>query len=294
MSNILKKLMLNSVKMAVRLGPVALLTVLLSLALIPQVEPPTAYRVGPKDVLQIDVYGVDALRNLEVTVSEVGKITLPLLGEVAVDGLTKSEVEQKLIGLLSESTLRNPHLTVLIKNYQSKVVYLIGAVQKPGVYPLLSRQTLLETIVEAGGPATNAGKEIIVVRKQDGGEGTSLRLSLEDLMYNVNARLDIPLQPNDIINIPADREVVIYVLGAVKSPGALAVKLSSIPSLLKVITKAGGFSDRANQGDVRIRRTDAQGVEKEIRVNAREILRGKKKDFPLEPEDVIIVGESIF
>jgi polysaccharide export outer membrane protein len=294
MSNILKKLMLNAVKISIRLGPVVWLTVLLSLSLMSQTQPPSEYRVGSKDVLQIDVYGVDSLRNLEVTVSEVGKITLPLLGEVDVNGLTKSEVEQKLVGLLSQSILRNPQVTVLIKSYQSKVVYLIGAVQKPGVYPLLSRQTLLETIVQAGGPAINAGKEVIVVRKQDGGEGNSLRLSLEDLMYNVDARFDIPLQPNDIINIPADREVVIYVLGAVKSPGALTVKLSSVPSLLKAITKAGGFSDRANQGDVRIRRTDARGVEKEIKVNARDIIRGKKKDVPLEPEDVIIVGESIF
>jgi len=279
-----------------RLVLAVFLSIFLSLAVFPQAQTlvPTEFRVGPKDVLQIDVYGVDSLRNLEVTISEVGKMTLPLLGEVDVNGLTKSEVEQKLVRLLSESVLRNPQVTVLIKQYQSKVVYLIGAVQKPGVYPLLSRQTLLETIVAAGGPAINAGLEIIVVRKQNGGEGTSLRLSLEDLMFKADARLDIPLQPNDIINIPADREVVIYVLGAVKNPGALTVKLSSVPSLLKAITKAGGFSDRANQGDVRIRRTNPQGVEKEIRVNARDIVRGKKKDVPLEPEDVIIIGESIF
>ncbi|MCJ7611521.1 MAG: polysaccharide biosynthesis/export family protein [Candidatus Aminicenantes bacterium] len=279
-----------------RLVLAVFLSIFLPLAVFPQAQTlvPTEFRVGPKDVLQIDVYGVDSLRNLEVTISEVGKMTLPLLGEVDVNGLTKSEVEEKLVRLLSESTLRNPQVTVLIKQYQSKVVYLIGAVQKPGVYPLLSRQTLLETIVAAGGPAINAGLEIIVVRKQNGGEGTSLRLSLEDLMIKADARLDIPLQPNDIINIPADREVIIYVLGAVKNPGALTVKLSSVPSLLKAITKAGGFSDRANQGDVRIRRTNPQGVEKEIRVNARDIVRGKKKDVPLEPEDVIIIGESIF
>jgi len=283
-------------KTTMRLVLAVFLAIFLSLAVFPQAQTlvPIEFRVGPKDVLQIDVYGVDSLRNLEVTISEVGKMTLPLLGEVDVNGLTKSEVEQKLVRLLSESVLRNPQVTVLIKQYQSKVVYLIGAVQKPGVYPLLSRQTLLETIVAAGGPANNAGLEIIVVRKQNGGEGTSLRLSLEDLMFKADARLDIPLQPNDIINIPADREVVIYVLGAVKNPGALTVKLSSVPSLLKAITKAGGFSDRANQGDVRIRRTNPQGVEKEVRVNVRDIIRGKKKDVPLEPEDVIIIGESIF
>ncbi len=281
-------------RIALIFGFISFLTLALSFSAFSQTSTLSEYRIGPKDVLQLDVYGVEALRNLDVTVSEVGKITLPLLGEVDINGLTKSDVEQKLVRLLSASILRNPQVTVLIKEYQSKVVYLIGAVQKPGVYPLLSRQTLIETIVQAGGPATNAGKEIIVVRKENGGEGSSLRISLEDLMFKADSRLDIPLQPNDIINIPADREVIIYVLGAVKNPGALTVKLSSIPSLLKAITKAGGFSDRANQGDVRIRRTNPQGVEKEIRVNARDIIRGKKKDIPLEPEDVIIIGESIF
>jgi len=114
------------------------------------------------------------------------------------------------------------------------------------------------------------------------------------LMYNVDGRLDIPLQPDDVVNVPADRNVTVYILGAVKSPGALEVKLSSLPTLLKAITKAGGFTDRANQRAVRIRRTDDQGVEREIKVNVRDIINGRKKDIPLEPEDVIIVKESIF
>jgi len=252
------------------------------------------YRVGPKDVLQVDVYGVEALTNLEVTISEVGRITLPLLGEVDINGLTKSEVEAKLAGLLRATFLRNPQVTVLIKQYQSRVVYIIGAVQKPGIYPLLSRQTLLETLVTAGGPTPAAGPEVIVVRKSSGEEGRSLRIPLQSLMYKVDSRLDIPLQPNDVVNVPADRNVTVYILGAVKSPGALEVKLSSLPTLLKAVTKAGGFTDRANQRDVRIRRTDARGEETEIKVNVRDIITGRKKDVPLEPEDVIIVRESIF
>jgi polysaccharide export outer membrane protein len=252
------------------------------------------YRIGPKDVLQVNVYGVESMTNLDVTVSEVGRITLPLLGEVDVNGLTKSEVEERLVRLLKDSFLRNPQVTVLIKQHQSRVVYIIGAVQKPGVYPLLSRQTLLETLVNAGGPTPQAGLEVIVVRKQGGESGTSLNIPLQSLMYKVDPRLDIPLQPDDVINVPADRNMIVYILGAVKNPGAMEVKMSSMPTLLKAVTKAGGFTDRANQRDVRVRRTDAQGVEQEFRVNVRDIIRGKKKDMPLEPEDVIIVGESIF
>ncbi len=286
--------MMRLISLKSRVRPGFILFSLLAIGLFSQVSVMDEYRVGSKDVLQVDVYGVESLTNLEVTVSEMGRITLPLLGEVDVNGLTKSEVEEKLVRLLKDSFLRNPRVTVLIKQYQSRVVYMIGAVLKPGIFPLLGSQNLLEMLVLAGGPTPQAGPEVILIRKQDGKEGMSLRIPLQSLMSNLDSRLDIPLQPGDVVNVPADRNIVVYILGAVKTPGALEVKLSSMPTLLKAITKAGGFTDRANQRDVRVRRVDAQGVEKEVRVNVRDIIRGKKKDMRLEPEDVIIVGESIF
>ena len=286
--------MMRLISLKSRVRPGFILFSLLAIGLFSQVSVMDEYRVGSKDVLQVDVYGVESLTNLEVTVSAMGRITLPLLGEVDVNGLTKSEVEEKLVRLLKDSFLRNPRVTVLIKQYQSRVVYMIGAVLKPGIFPLLGSQNLLEMLVLAGGPTPQAGPEVILIRKQDGKEGMSLRIPLQSLMSNLDSRLDIPLQPGDVVNVPADRNIVVYILGAVKTPGALEVKLSSMPTLLKAITKAGGFTDRANQRDVRVRRVDAQGVEKEVRVNVRDIIRGKKKDMRLEPEDVIIVGESIF
>ncbi|MFW6161019.1 MAG: polysaccharide biosynthesis/export family protein, partial [Acidobacteriota bacterium] len=126
------------------------------------------------------------------------------------------------------------------------------------------------------------------------GSNTSLKISVEDLIIKGDPQLNIPLLPNDIINIPVDETVQIYVFGQVRNPGALNVKRSNIPTLLRAIAQAGGFSDRASKGGVIIKRKDENGEEREIKVNVKDIIKGKKKDIQLKENDVIYVPESIF
>jgi polysaccharide export outer membrane protein len=254
----------------------------------------TEYRVGPKDLLEVTAMGVPEINKLVVRVSEEGRITLPLVGEVDVNNLTQSEVERKLIGMLGEKYVINPQVTVFILEYKSKRVSILGAVEKPGPYELLGRQTVMSVISQAGGMTRDAGNEIIVIRQMADGSSTSLRISIDDLFVKGEAKLNIPLEPNDIINIPVDKIVMIYVFGQVKNPGALQVKRSNIPTLLQAIAQAGGFSDRAGKGGIKIRRKDAAGREVEISVNAKNILKGKAKDIPLMENDTVYVPESLF
>lgn len=251
------------------------------------------YRVGAKDLLEISVFGLSEL-NKTVRVSEDGKITLPLLGEIEVEGLTKAELERKLSQLLEERYLQNPQVTVFIREYQSKKVSVLGGVTKPGPYELLGRQTLLQVISEAGGFNENAGNEIIVIRQHQDGTSTSLKISKDDLIERGDAKLNIPLEPNDIVNIPLDKTVFIYVFGQVKNPAALSVKKSNMPTLLQAIAHAGGFSERASKGRVLIKRIDKDGKEQQIRVNVKDIIKGKRKDIQLLENDVVYVPETIF
>lgn len=252
------------------------------------------YRVGPKDLLEVTALGVAEIQKLVVRVSEDGRITLPLLGEVDVNNLTQSEVERKLVRILGEKYLVNPQVTVFILEYKSKRVNILGAVEKPGPYELLGRQTLMSIISQAGGMTRDAGNEIIVLRQLADGSATSIRISVDDLFVKGDAKLNLALEPNDIVNIPVDKVVTIYVFGQVKNPGALQVKKSGLPSLTQAIAQAGGFSDRAARGSVRIRRKTASGQEIEIKVNARDILKGKLKDIPLMENDTVYVPESLF
>jgi len=251
------------------------------------------YRIGPKDLLEISVFGLDDL-NTTVRVSEEGKITLPLLGEVKVQGLTKTEVEKELARLLEKKYLQNPQVTVFIKEYQSKRVSVLGAVQKPGPYELLGRQTLLQIISEAGGMTEDAGETIIIIRQLADGSSKTLRIPAEELIVKGDAKLNIVLQPGDIINIPVDKIVHVYVFGQVRNPGALAVKRSHIPTLLQAIAQAGGFGERASKGGVLIKRINKEGQEIQIKVNVKDIIKGKKKDIQLQENDVVFVPETIF
>jgi len=271
----------------------ALLFILLPFLVVSQEKFTQEYRIGPKDLLEISVFGADELSRT-VRVSEDGKVTLPLLGEVLVDGLTKSEVEKKLGQLLGEKYVQNPQVTVFIREYQSKRVSVLGAVEKPGPYQLLGRQTLMQIMSEAGGLTRDAGNEIVIIRQLPDGSSTSLRISIDDLFLKGDAKLNVPMEAGDIVTVPVDKPVVVYVFGQVKNPGALQVKKSNIPTLLQVIAQAGGFTDRASKGGVIIKRKDETGKEKEIKVNVRSILKNKVKDVQLLENDTIYVPESLF
>jgi polysaccharide export outer membrane protein len=167
-------------------------------------------------------------------------------------------------------------------------------VSDPGYYELLGRQTLLQVISQAGGMTEDAGEEIIVIRQQENGSNTALKISIEDLVVEGDVELNIFLQPGDIINIPIDKIVHVYVFGQVKNPGALEVKKSNIPTLLQAIAQAGGFSERASKGGVVIKRIKDDGKEMQTKVNVKDIIKGKEKDIQLLENDVVFVPESIF
>jgi polysaccharide export outer membrane protein len=88
--------------------------------------------------------------------------------------------------------------------------------------------------------------------------------------------------------------IQIYVTGQVKNPSALEVRKSNIPTLLRAIAQAGGFSERANKGDVIIKRIDETGKEVKIKVNVNDIIKGKSRDVQLQENDVVIVPERLF
>jgi len=269
------------------------LTMFFSGVLFSQEQFVTEYRMGPKDLLEITVIGFEDL-NRQYRISEDGKIGLPYLGDVEVQGLTKSELEKRLAELLKEKYLENPQVTVVIVEHQSRKVYLIGAVTTPGPYDLMGRLTLLKLISQAGGLSAGAGSEIIIMRLLPDGSKTSLKISVEDLILKGDASLDIPLQPEDIISIPVDKIVQIYVTGQVRTPGALSVRKSNIPTLLRSIAQAGGFAERASKRSVIIKRIEESGKEIKIQANVDDIIKGKSKDIQLQENDIVIVPEKLF
>lgn len=257
----------------------------------PQENKDYSYNIGPKDLITISVFDVPDL-NITVRISEDGTIVLPLLGRVEAGGLTRFQLENKLAGLLEEKYLKNAQVTVFIKEYHSKTVSVIGEVAKPGPYELIGKQTLLQVISAAGGLSERPSDSIIVIRTYKNGKSLSLTINLDDLMVKGDPRLNIPLSAGDIVNVPGERFVDVYVFGQVKDPGHIKVKKNGTATLLKVIAQAGGFGERARKSVVTITRR-VNGKEVKIKVNVKKILKGRIADFIIKSGDIVHVPESI-
>ena len=252
-----------------------------------------AYRIGPGDLLELKVFQVEELSQT-VRVSEDGSITLPLLGRVMVEGLTQEGVVQKLTELLQAKYVKNPQVTIFIKEYKNQQVAVIGAVEKAGSYELVGRKNLLQIISMAGGLKDTAGNEIFILREGPDGQSSTIPIDLKELMVNSNPALNVPIEPNDVINVPVDKEIRVFVMGRVTRPGAVKAKLSEGITLLQAIADAGGLAEGAKEGSITITRKDKAGKEQKIKVNLKDIIKGKKKDIKLQEGDVVFVPESFW
>jgi polysaccharide biosynthesis/export protein len=252
-----------------------------------------AYRIGPGDLLEVRVFEVEQLSQT-VRVSEDGTITLPLLGRVQVGGLTQEGVTRTLTELLQAKYVKNPQVTIFIREYKNQQVAVIGAVVNAGSYELVGRRNLLQIISMAGGFDGTAGNQVFILREGPDGQTSTIAIDLKDLLVNGNQALNVPIEPNDVINVPVDREVRVFVMGRVNHPGEVKAKFSEGLSLLQAIAGAGGLAEGAKPSSVTIKRKGPNGNEVQFKINLKDILRGKKMDMRLTEGDVVFVPESFW
>lgn len=249
------------------------------------------YRIGPEDLIEISVFNVPEL-NKTLRVGQDGFIRLALVGKIQVSGMTRFDLEEKLAQLLEKKYLKNPQVTVFIKEYKSQSISIIGAVSDPGIYKLFGAKTLLNALTMAGGLTQEEDGRAIVIRQYRDNRTGSLKIDLDALMLGENPDLNIPLQAGDVINIPPRQRMSVYVFGQVKKPGEVKVHESGRATLLQAIASAGGFTERARKRGILIRRI-VDGKEEKIIVNAIRILKGRDTNFLLREGDIVHVPESI-
>jgi polysaccharide export outer membrane protein len=249
------------------------------------------YRIGPKDLVQIQVFEVPEL-NVERRVGENGAINLPLIGDVAAAGLTQEELSARLKTLLESKYVQRASTNVEVREFRSKPISVIGAVKQPGNLALSGRWTLLEAITAAGGLAESHGKLIYVLRRADNGLSDQVAIDADDLFVRADPRANIPIFANDLINVSPVVEVTVYCLGEVGQPGALTFKSTERISVLSVIARAGGLTDRA-ASKILVRRAQSAGGP-EIAIDYKRLLAGKEQDVLLAEGDVVVVKESFF
>jgi polysaccharide export outer membrane protein len=247
------------------------------------------YVIGGGDLLKIMVYDNPDLTT-ETRVSNDGKITFPLIGELLANGSTAIELESKIARLLENGYIVKPQVSVFIEEYKSKKVSVLGEVAKPGLVVLRGAYSLVEAISDAGGITPNAGDVLVIQRKigkgsADKGSGVAkedvtLIVDLKKLFEEGDVTANVPVMDGDSIYVP--KAAFVYVYGEVKNPGVY--KITGGLTVLKSITLAGGFSPKASEGRTKIIRNTEKG----------EVTSTAKMDDLVKSDDVIFVPESIF
>jgi polysaccharide biosynthesis/export protein len=284
-----------ALRAALRRGASFVLLLLLAHSAAGQVPAPRAegYRLGPKDLLQIQVFEAPEF-NSEVRVGEDGRINLPVVGELFVDGLTDHELAARVKTLLEERYVQRATVVIQVKEFRSRPISVIGAVTRPGPLSFSGRWNLLEVLTAAGGLAPQHGDVIYVLRRAENGLSDQLSIRVDDLLVKADRRVNIPIFANDLINVPAKVDVTVFCLGEVQRPGAHVFKSTERITLLTAIARAGGLTDRASRRILIKRGGDARGAAEEIEVDYRRLLAGRVPDVELKEGDVVVVQESFF
>lgn len=247
--------------------------------------------LGPRDVLEVRVLE-DATMSGRVTVGDDGNIVLNTVGKVYVAGLNQAQIEAKLDALLEANFLAKATVSVQVVEFSSKPISVVGAVMRPGRISASGNTTLLQAISQAGGLTSGYGKELYVLRTGQNGLSEHLAIDIEELLVVGNPDLNIPLAPNDLVNVPLDTPVTIYVMGEVQKPGKALFRRSQTPTLLQALADAGGPTDRAS-ATVYIKRI-VNGKEQTIKKDYKRIISGRDKDLILQDNDTVVVREALF
>ncbi len=255
------------------------------------------YVIGPGDGLKITVWGQDDLTRT-AQVSEEGNFSYPLIGKVHADGLSVAQVEQEITGRLSGKYLINPQVTIVVEEFKSKRVFVLGEVggpqghgKGPGAYPLTGHTSLIEVLSAAGGLTPDAGSEVIVVRPPAGkknagpllpreaGVAKVIKLDAKRLLRG-DATQNILLEDGDTVYLPPAQ--YFFVSGQVKNPGRYVLEPET--TVLKAITMAGGFTEIAAPKRTRILHEE-NGVRTEGRAQLTDSVNA---------QDIVVVPESFF
>ena len=168
-------------------------------ALPPSAKVPAGYVIGVDDVLSIRFWGDDKFSAESVVVRPDGKISLPLIGDVAVTGLTPEQLADAVEQLGTKFFKEPPDVNVNVRDVKSRKVFVIGQVSKPGVYPLNDELNVLQLLATVGGVLEYADKDAIIIIRKENGRERRLRFNYNEVIRGKRLEQNILLQPGDTV-----------------------------------------------------------------------------------------------
>jgi polysaccharide biosynthesis/export protein len=235
------------------------------------------YRLGAGDLLKIVVFDHDEF-SIDARISQTGNITFPLVGQVPVTGLSTRDAELLLARhLIDGGFVKQPQVSVLVSEYQSQKVSVMGQVAKPGQYPLDVSKKVLDVLALAGGVLNDtAADEATLVRA----DRSRVVIDLQKL-FDGDSAVNLSLQDGDTVFVAHAPQFYIY--GQVQHPGQY--RLARNTTISQAISIGGGLTLRGTQRGAIVKRVDATGKEHRYPV---------RDDDVLQPNDVLMIKTSLF
>lgn len=238
-------------------------------------------KLGIGDTVTVQVYGKPDLATTTY-VADDGTILVPLVGAVAVDGLSPSQAATRIATAYRDGEfLVNPQVTVTLTQSKSQQVSVLGEVGKPGRYPVESRTTVFDLLAEAGGRAADGASVIYLLHTDDSGVTTRTPINLNSLTDPSAPLPNVTMEGGDTLFVPKASQFFVY--GEVTTPGQY--RLEPGMNVIQALSRAGGITRRGSSSRIEIKRHMADGSYKTVHAELTD---------PVNADDVIRVKESIF
>ncbi len=245
-----------------------------------------AVRIGPGDLLDIQVFGVPDLSQ-KTRVTSSGDVYLPLAGYVHLDGLTvegaQAAIEKKLV---EGQFVNDPHVTIFVAEYATGVS-VMGEVARPGVYPIFGSRRLFDVISVAGGLTEKAGRVVTITHRDQPKDPVSVSFDPDPAK---NSASNVEIVQGDTVMVT--RAGVIYVVGEVQQPSGYLMEASQSFTVLKALALAHGPARYAKLDKSKVIRKKADGTYEEIPIPLRRILDAKERDVAMQADDILFVPAS--
>jgi polysaccharide export outer membrane protein len=256
-----------------------------AVASVSQAQP--SLKLGPGDLIHITVYSMPELEQ-HVRVSDEGTVSLSLIGELKVTGMTADELSLEIAKRLREGEfVKRPNVTVLVDEYTTQGVAVIGEVVRPSVIPIYSGRNLLDILSAAGGLKDTASTEILIRRQGQSGAPEKVQLGRDGKSLSAPVA---DVNPGDQVIVPLAG--IVYLLGDLNRPGGYVMSENGKITLLQALAMAGGPTRTAAENSARLLRTTATGYAEQP-LPLKDIMKGKRPDLELQPRDIVYVPFSL-
>jgi len=235
------------------------------------------YRLGAGDLLKIVVFDHEEL-SVDARISQTGNITFPLVGQVPVAGLSTRDAELLLAQhLMDGGFVKQPQVSVLVSEYQSQKVSVMGQVTKAGQYPLDASKKVMDVLAMAGGILNDTAAEDATLVRAD---GSRVAIDLQKL-FDGDPAMNLVVHDGDTVFVRHAPQFYIY--GEVQHPGEY--RLARNTTISQAISIGGGLTPRGTQRGAIVKRLDAEGKERKYSVSEEDVL---------QPNDVLLIKASLF